>query len=124
MPASPDANGDSYRSNRSNAVGAAATKVVVIGGGTAGLAAARTMIDNWPSDSQLDLMVLEAHASRVGGRVWTVDAEGAGTAFASLVGAATGIRDVDGAGVAVGVPVGRMLSVLGCDSMKSMIGAF
>lgn len=46
------------------------TTVLVVGAGTAGLAAGRMMIDNWPA-GKVEVTVLEGR-SRLGGRVWTV----------------------------------------------------
>jgi polyamine oxidase len=59
------------------ASGARAVRVVVIGAGTSGLAAARTLVDTWDSSKNggpLELTVLEAR-NRIGGRTWTLVSE-------------------------------------------------
>ena len=59
------------------ASGAHAVRVVIIGAGTSGLAAARTLVDTWDSSKNggpLELTVLEAR-SRIGGRTWTMVSE-------------------------------------------------
>jgi ribulose 1,5-bisphosphate synthetase/thiazole synthase len=57
----------------------ATVKVVVVGAGTSGLAAARTLTDTWDTAANggpLELTVLEA-----GGRTWTLNAAEAGPAW-------------------------------------------
>ena len=71
----------------------ATVKVVVVGAGTSGLAAARTLIDTWDTAANggpLELTVLEA-GTRIGGRVWTLNAAEAGAAWdtAGALGAPT-----------------------------------
>ena len=63
----------------------ATVKVIVVGAGTSGLAAARTLIDTWDATANggpLELTVLEA-GTRIGGRVWTLNADEAGAAWAT-----------------------------------------
>ena len=72
---------------------ATTVKVVVVGAGTSGLAAARTLIDTWDTAANggpLELTVLEA-GTRIGGRVWTLNAAEAGAAWdtAGALGAPT-----------------------------------
>jgi len=72
---------------------ATTVKVVVVGAGTSGLAAARTLIDTWDTAANgghLELTVLEA-GTRIGGRTWTLNAAEAGTAWdtAGALGAPT-----------------------------------
>ena len=55
------------------------TRVIIVGAGMSGLAAARTLIDNWETDESslkggLHVTILEA-SDRVGGRVWTANDE-------------------------------------------------
>ena len=71
----------------------ATVKVVVVGAGTSGLAAARTLTDTWNTAANggpLELTVLEA-GTRIGGRTWTLNAAEAGSAWdtASALGAPT-----------------------------------
>eukprot|EP00900_Chrysochromulina_parva_P019848 jgi/Chrpa1/27865/Chrysochromulina_OHIO_Genome00002095-RA len=71
----------------------ATVKVIVVGAGTSGLAAARTLIDTWDATANggpLELTVLEA-GTRIGGRVWTLNADEAGAAWttAGALGAPT-----------------------------------
>ena len=71
----------------------ATIKVIVVGAGTSGLAAARTLIDTWDATANggpLELTVLEA-GTRIGGRVWTLNADEAGAAWttAGALGAPT-----------------------------------
>ena len=71
----------------------ATVKVVVVGAGTSGLAAARTLTDTWDTDENggpLELTVLEA-GTRIGGRTWTLNASEAGAAWntAGALGAPT-----------------------------------
>jgi monoamine oxidase len=73
----------------------ATVKVVVVGAGTSGLAAARTLTDTWDTAANggpLELTVLEA-GTRIGGRTWTQNAAdiggAAGAAWASALGAPT-----------------------------------
>jgi len=71
----------------------ATVKVIVVGAGTSGLAAARTLIDTWDTAANggpLELTVLEA-GTRIGGRVWTLNAAEAGAAWetAGALGAPT-----------------------------------
>jgi hypothetical protein len=72
---------------------ATTVKVVVVGAGTSGLAAARTLIDTWDpaaNGGPLELTVLEA-GTRIGGRTWTLNAAEAGAAWenAGALGAPT-----------------------------------
>ena len=63
----------------------ATVKVIIVGAGTSGLAAARTLIDTWDATANggpLELTVLEA-GTRIGGRVWTLNADEAGAAWAT-----------------------------------------
>lgn len=46
-------------------------KVIVVGGGIAGLAAARTLVNHESGKIDYDVTVLEAKNNRFGGRVWT-----------------------------------------------------
>eukprot|EP00900_Chrysochromulina_parva_P019842 jgi/Chrpa1/2785/Chrysochromulina_OHIO_Genome00002112-RA len=71
----------------------ATVKVVVVGAGTSGLAAARTLTDTWDTAANggpLELTVLEA-GTRIGGRTWTLNAAEAGAAWdtAGALGAPT-----------------------------------
>ncbi|KOO31613.1 amine oxidase, partial [Chrysochromulina tobinii] len=71
----------------------ATVKVVVVGAGTSGLAAARTLTDTWDTAANggpLELTVFEA-GTRIGGRTWTLNAAEAGAAWdtAGALGAPT-----------------------------------